>query len=195
MINLKKITSFDEVDISIPIEIITNDKVYNKQLIIRDVDKKAVKEIDREISESKNGKNEAHSYVASPGIQKIMTILPDFVIKTFFRLLINDHKLVKKLSGTAFVTSVSMFSNIPGYIIPYVGKPKSSSFALGSVYKKPVVKGKDIVIREMINITAIFNHDMIDEAPAARFISQMRKYIETDYMKFIEPPIPPQAAI
>ena len=94
--------------------------------------------------------------------------------------------MVKKLSGTAFVTSVSMFSNVPGFIIPYIGKPKSCSFAIGSVYKKPIVKNNEITIREIVNITAIFNHDMIDGAPAARFINQLRKYIEIDYKELVE---------
>ena len=186
MINLKKITSFDDVDISVPIEIVDNNEVFNKQLVIRNIGRKSVKEIDTEINESKNNMTTGKSYVESPFVRKVMTSLPNFIVKAFFRMLINNHKLVKKLSGTAFVTSVSMFSNIPGYIIPYVGKPKSSSFALGSVYKKPVVKGNDIVIREMMNITVIFNHDMIDGAPAARFINQLRRYIETDYMEFLK---------
>lgn len=32
-----------------------------------------------------------------------------------------------------------------------------------------------IKIREIMNITAIFNHDIVDGAPAARLINQMRK--------------------
>ena len=33
----------------------------------------------------------------------------------------------------------------------------------------------------MINITATFNHDLVDGAPAARFINRLRKYIESYY--------------
>jgi pyruvate dehydrogenase E2 component (dihydrolipoamide acetyltransferase) len=76
-----------------------------------------------------------------------------------------------------------MFSNIPGYIIPYIGGPKACSFALGSIVKKPVVKNTNIEIREIMNITASFNHDIIDGAPAARFINTMRRYIEKNIAK------------
>jgi pyruvate/2-oxoglutarate dehydrogenase complex dihydrolipoamide acyltransferase (E2) component len=186
MINLKKISSFEEVDISIPIEVIKNDEVFNKQLIIRDIAHKSVKEIDTEINNSKKADTNEKTYVVSPIIQKIITSLPRFIIKAVFNVMMNNHKMVKNLSGTAFVTSVSMFSNVPGFIIPYIGKPKSCSFALGSVYKKPVVKGDEILIREVINVTAVFNHDMIDGAPAARFINQLRKYVESDYKDIIE---------
>ena len=186
MINLKRISTFDEVDISVPVEIIRNNKVFNKQLVIRNIDKKTLTEIDTEINESKKDENNSKSYVASPFYQKIITTLPNWIIKPLFNLLISNHKMVKKLSGTAFVTSVSMFSNVPGFIIPYIGKPKSCSFAIGSVYKKPIVKNNEITIREIVNITAIFNHDMIDGAPAARFINQLRKYIEIDYKELVE---------
>ena len=50
--------------------------------------------------------------------------------------------------------------------------------------KKPVVKNNQIQIREMMNITATFNHDLVDGAPAARFINKLRKYIEFDYQYF-----------
>jgi pyruvate/2-oxoglutarate dehydrogenase complex dihydrolipoamide acyltransferase (E2) component len=94
-----------------------------------------------------------------------------------------SHQRVKELSGTVFVTSVSMFSNLTGYILPYSGGPKAVSFAIGSSVKKPVVVKNEIAIREIINITAIFNHDSVDGAPAARFVNQLRSYIEKDYEK------------
>ena len=107
--------------------------------------------------------------------------MPACLVLFLYRSILRNHDLVKKFSGTVFVTSVSMFSNVPGFIIPYSGGPKAVSFAIGSVQKKPVVKDNQIQIREMINITATFNHDLVDGAPAARFINRLRKYIESDY--------------
>ncbi len=70
-------------------------------------------------------------------------------------------------------------------IIPYAGGPKAVSFAVGSIVKKPVVKNDEIVVREIINITAAFNHDLVDGAPAARLINRLRRYIEHDYRDLI----------
>ena len=78
-----------------------------------------------------------------------------------------------------------MVTNVPGYIIPYSGGPKAVSFALGPVVKKPVVRNDAVVIREIINITSIFNHDSVDGAPAARFINLLRKYIEQEYRNLL----------
>lgn len=182
---ISRISTFEEVDISVPIEIIKDGEVFNKQLVIRNVEAKTVSQIDAEISDSKRAVDEGMSYVASPLYQRILTALPGFVVRPFFRAMLSNHKLVKKLSGTAFVTSVSMFSNVPGFIVPFIGGPKASSFAVGSVNKKPVVRGGEVVIREIINVTASFNHDLIDGAPAARCINQLRKYLESDYRELL----------
>lgn len=36
-------------------------------------------------------------------------------------------------------------------------------------------------LREILNITAVFNHDIMDGAPAAWFINRLKRYIESDY--------------
>ena len=123
------------------------------------------------------------SSMASKFGQTLITSLPKSIVLFIFRRILKNHKLVKKYSGTVFVTSVSMFSNVPGFVIPFAGGPKAASFAVGSVVKKPVVKRDEIRIREIVNLTAIFNHDLVDGAPAARFINCLRRYIEHDYRK------------
>ncbi|MGD9202306.1 MAG: 2-oxo acid dehydrogenase subunit E2, partial [Chitinispirillia bacterium] len=158
-----------------------NGEIFNKQCIIRNVNKKSVGDVDKEIITAKKNTIGEKSYMASKTGQWVLTHLPKFLILFIFRILQKNHSLVKKLSGTVFITSVSMFSNVPGYIIPYIVGPKAVSFAIGSITKKPVVINNEIKIREIINITSIFNHDVVDGAPAARFINRLRRYIESDF--------------
>lgn len=185
MANMNTTTTFSEVDIDIPIEVNSNGKIYNKQYIIRDVNGKSLFDIDREIGIAKRNSGEEKSYMSSRAGQKLLTTLPKSFALFLFRQVLKNHSLVKKFSGTVFVTSVSMFSNAPGYIIPFIGGPKAVSFAIGSVNKKPVVINDQIQIREMVNITSIFNHDLVDGAPAARFINILRKYIERGYQSLL----------
>jgi len=185
MINTKYKTTFDKVDIDIPIEMQQGDEIYNKQCIIRDINGKTLQQVDKEIEQAKRTTGDEKSYMASKFGQKLITLAPKFIVLFMFRHILKSHKLVKKHSGTIFVTSVSMFSTTPGYIIPYTGGPKAASLAIGSVAKKPVVKHNEVQIREMINITAAFNHDLVDGAPAARFINRLKRYIEKDYRSFI----------
>jgi pyruvate/2-oxoglutarate dehydrogenase complex dihydrolipoamide acyltransferase (E2) component len=181
MINRLKKTTFYEVDIDIPIEIAKDEEIYNRQQIIRNISEKTVNEIETEIRQAKSDSGEQRSYMSSSLGQRIITTLPKWLVMAVFRLILRNHRLVKSFSGTAFVTSVSMFSNAPGHVIPFAGGPKAVSFAVGSVVKKPVVRKNEIVIREILHLTAVFNHDLVDGAPAARFVNQLRRYIETDY--------------
>jgi pyruvate/2-oxoglutarate dehydrogenase complex dihydrolipoamide acyltransferase (E2) component len=181
MANLRRTTRFSEVDIDVPVEINNDGEVYNKQCIIRDVNAKSIAQVDAEIAAAKAGGGEEMSYMASRFGRRLITTLPAWLTLFVFRRILNNHLLVKKLSGTAFVTSVSMFSTVPGYIIPFIGGPKAASFAIGSAVKKPVVIRDRVEIREMLNVTAIFNHDLVDGAPAARFVNKLRRLTEREY--------------
>ena len=185
MIDLKHTTTFEQVDLNIPIEIEDGGKSITKQCIIRDINHKTITEIDHEITSAKTNKSEDKGYVASPFTRKILTSLPLPLVRYVFRRILRNHKLVQELSGTIFVTSVSMFSKVPGYIIPYIGGPKAISIALGSITKKPVVIQDEIKVREMYSITVAFNHDIIDGAPAARFINRFREFLEKSYAEIL----------
>lgn len=49
---------------------------------------------------------------------------------------------------------------------------------IGGISEKPVVRNGRIEIRECLNLTAEFDHDVVDGAPAARFIEQFKTLIE-----------------
>lgn len=185
MIDIRRTTSFDEVDISVPIEMERDGVVFSKQLVIRGADGKSVARISREIEGCATSDDGAESYLASSFMRRLVASLPSFVVRAAFRAVVRNHRLVAKLSGTAFVTSVSMFSQVPGFVLPYIGRPKASSFAIGSVVKKPVVVRDRVEIREIAQVTAIFNHDIIDGAPAARFINDLRRIVESRYEEAI----------
>jgi pyruvate/2-oxoglutarate dehydrogenase complex dihydrolipoamide acyltransferase (E2) component len=177
----RRVTSFDEVDVSVPIEIARGGEVYNKQLVIRDADRKSVARIGAEIEASRTVDDRDKSYLPSPALRALVSALPAFAGRALIRAVMRSHRMVKATSGTTFVTSVSMFTSAPGSVLPYVGGPKASSFAIGSVVKKPVVLRGEIALREIVNVTASFNHDLVDGAPAARFVNRLRELVESEY--------------
>jgi hypothetical protein len=46
---------------------------------------------------------------------------------------------------------------------------------------KPVVRDGEIVPREILNLTSVFDHDVIDGAPATRFTRRLVELIESGY--------------
>jgi pyruvate/2-oxoglutarate dehydrogenase complex dihydrolipoamide acyltransferase (E2) component len=51
-------------------------------------------------------------------------------------------------------------------------------FALGSIVKKPEVFKNEIQIREFHQMTILIDHDVIDGAPATRFVARLTELIE-----------------
>ena len=69
-----------------------------------------------------------------------------------------------------------MYGKINGWFIPISIHPVC--FGIGSIIKKPVVVHNQIEIREILNMTVLIDHDIVDGANAARFINLLIKDIE-----------------
>jgi len=81
--------------------------------------------------------------------------------------------------GTIIVTAIGMFGRLYGWPIPTTSHPLA--FAIGGITKKPGIVDDKIEIREVLTMTVLFNHDVIDGAPAARFITKLKEIIELGY--------------
>lgn len=78
--------------------------------------------------------------------------------------------------GTLTISNLGMFgvSNFTAII----NQPESCILALGSIAKKPVVTGDQLVIRDIMTITASFDHRIIDGAVGAGFLKQVKELLE-----------------
>jgi pyruvate/2-oxoglutarate dehydrogenase complex dihydrolipoamide acyltransferase (E2) component len=177
-----RIVEFEDIDVSVPIELDSAGEATSRQIVIRRASEKTVEQINEEIEAARA----RHSVTgeAGPedeqtlGLMKRMFLLPKFVRTLILRRFINDPFVVKRMSGTTFVTSVSIYG-ISGFAVPYLASPKALSFALGGVVRKPVQVGTRIATREILSMSVFFNHDIVDGAPAARFTNSLRKRIES----------------
>jgi hypothetical protein len=52
---------------------------------------------------------------------------------------------------------------------------------LGGIARKPGVIDDRIEIREYLSVTISFDHDIVDGAPAARFVQHLRELVEGGY--------------
>jgi len=75
------------------------------------------------------------------------------------------------------VTTVNAVGPFSGWIVP-TRSMHGLSFALGTITRKPWVHGGQIAQREILNLTVSMDHDVIDGAPARRFIQDLIKHIE-----------------
>jgi pyruvate/2-oxoglutarate dehydrogenase complex dihydrolipoamide acyltransferase (E2) component len=164
----KKIYYFEEVDIDTAIELKLNGISIPRKYIIRNAARKTIEEITLEIEDAK--KNWKESGIAGEDDKwalawiKLASILPKWYLKFVFRRFSNQPFKIKQRSGFA---------------IPYIeGGNRPLSFAIGSIVKKPGVINSRIKIREYLSLTICINHDLVDGAPAARFVTRLRQRIE-----------------
>jgi pyruvate/2-oxoglutarate dehydrogenase complex dihydrolipoamide acyltransferase (E2) component len=78
--------------------------------------------------------------------------------------------------GNVAFTSIGMIGKVNGWFIPISVHP--ICFGISSIAKKPIVIGDKIEIREILNMTILIDHDVIDGSPMARFISDLSSNIE-----------------
>jgi len=78
--------------------------------------------------------------------------------------------------GNVAITSVGMIGKINGWFIHKSVHP--ISFGIGSVLKKPAVVDNEVRIREILNMTILIDHDVIDGGEMVRFLQDLTKYIE-----------------
>lgn len=174
---------FDDVDISIPIERIVDGKAVPLVALIRKVDAKSVEEIAQEIS-SMRGKTicDEKDYVLSRKgsfSQRLFYRLPSSLRILFWQSILKQPFRRKAAMGTAIITSVGLTGGVSGWILPK--SIHNLGFGVGSIVKKPWVHDDTICIREILNLTVIFDHDIIDGAPAAKFVNQLKKHLESGH--------------
>ncbi len=107
---------------------------------------------------------------------KFYALLPQFIRLWIWKLLLSNPMRIKKMMGTVVVTSVGMMGTVKGWFIPYSIHPLC--FALGAIIKKPGVNNGNIEVREMLEMTILIDHDVIDGAPAARFVARLAELVE-----------------
>jgi len=84
------------------------------------------------------------------------------------------------MGGTVCMTAVGMFGE--GHrgwgIFPTT---QVLGLVVGSIAWKPAVVEGRIEPREILHLTVVFDHDVIDGAPAARFTRRLMELIENGY--------------
>lgn len=166
---------FDEVDVNMLFEVEVDGKKTIRPHILRGVNKKSIREIHEEI----RAFQDQHKSSQESKFIEWFVRLPGFVRRLFFWVLFKNPLLLKEYYGTVLVTSVGMFGTGNGWGIPVPNH--SLQLTLGGIGEKPGVVDHRIEVRKYLSVTISFDHDVIDGAPAARFIQRLKELIEKGY--------------
>jgi len=68
---------------------------------------------------------------------------------------------------------------------PVINYPEAAILGIGQIREKPVVVNGEVAIRSMVTLSLVFDHRIIDGAPAARFLQALVKMIENPLGLFV----------
>ena len=174
----KRLVVFNDVDVVLPIEREIGGKRAPMSHVIRRANHKTFLEIHQEIRAVQTRPVPPHKGGAS--WLRFGLLLPWPLSKLFIALLRaairRDPTVLVTQFGTVGVTAVGMFGHdTTGWGV--ASPTHSLDLVVGSIAQKPAVVEGRIEPREILNLTVEFDHDVVDGAPAARFVKRLVELI------------------
>lgn len=170
---------FNQIDLSIAVEKSRGGESFPMPYVIRDVMSKSIEEISEEIrsvqSESVKDKDVVLGE-KSPFLERMFSHFPRFLRQIIWKSILKNPVGLNKRMGTAMITSLGMFGRLPGFVEPI--PIHTLSMAVGGIEKKPRFISGEFSDREILHLTLMVDHDVLDGAPAARMISNLVKRFE-----------------
>jgi pyruvate/2-oxoglutarate dehydrogenase complex dihydrolipoamide acyltransferase (E2) component len=171
----KQLVIYEDININTMIEVEMDGRKVPIPHIIKAVNKRSYRELHSEIRgvqvkplESR----EAH-------FMGWFLVLPWLLRRIFYWVVMKVPQWVREYSSPVLVTAVGMFVRGSGWGIPMPNF--TLTVTLGGIAEKPGVVDGRIEVREYLNMTVSVDHDIVDGAPAARFVNELRELIESGY--------------
>lgn len=94
----------------------------------------------------------------------------------FWKMVLKNPKLAYSKMGNVAFTSLGMVGKISGWFTPITIHPVC--FGVGSIVEKTKLNKGELKKREILHLTILMDHDVVDGAPMARFINDLIGKIE-----------------
>ena len=90
-----------------------------------------------------------------------------------------------ELSGsTITITSLGTLGGI--VTTPVINHPEVAIVGVNRIIERPMLRGGQVVARQLMNLSSSFDHRVVDGMDAARFIQAVRALLETPALLFVE---------
>ena len=175
----RKLVVFSDINVGLAVEKEINGQRVPMPLLIEKVPERSLESITLQINDARNQEIMEKDVVLqrkSTITERFYFMLPGFLRRTIWRFMLKHPRMAFARMGNVAVTSVGMIGRANGWFIPMSVHP--ACFGIGKISKKPVVVDDKIEIREVLNLTVLLDHDVVDGALMARFTSALTNNIE-----------------
>jgi len=93
----------------------------------------------------------------------------------------NGKSLPDDLTGGTFtLTNLGMYDVMA--FTPVINLPEAAILGVGCITPQPVARDDQVVIRKIMYLSLVFDHRLVDGAPAARFLQYIKDLVEEPYL-------------
>jgi pyruvate/2-oxoglutarate dehydrogenase complex dihydrolipoamide acyltransferase (E2) component len=169
---------FEDVDVATAIERDVDGRKYPVIYIVRGANHKTVGQLSQEIRAAQVQALDKVWNVS--GAQRWLLRLPMGALRMlwsiFWWIRGRYPRVQKRYGGTVGLTAVGMFGKGGGWGIslPY----HTLDVTIGGIAERPVLIDGQVTLHNFLAITLSFDHDVVDGAPATRFVNQLKTSIE-----------------
>ena len=163
------------VDVATLIEVRDSTGSFPLAHLVRDADQRSPDDISAEIRNAKADPTAGASGRLYSRTGPLAARIPGAV--ALFYLIAGRSVRMRRMTGTVSVTSVGMFGGGGGFGI---GHPtiQTLTVMVGGISQRPWVVDGRIVPRDILDLTVTADHDVVDGAPEARFVADLRRLVE-----------------
>jgi len=170
----RNLVILDDVTISVLVEREINGEIVPENLGIRAAQTKSYRQIHEEIRTAQE-----HTGDGLGGLSGATWVrfIPGFLFRMFVKIASKNISMMERY-GAVGVTAVGMFGkkNQALWVVPIVGGA-TIAVAVGGIVERPCTSDGQLESHEHLCLTITFNHDIVDGAPAARFVTQFSELL------------------
>jgi pyruvate/2-oxoglutarate dehydrogenase complex dihydrolipoamide acyltransferase (E2) component len=170
-----RLVIYDAVNVNTMIEVEMDGKKTPMPHILKAVNRRHFRDIHEEIRSAQTQPNQT----VEASFMRWFLLLPAFLRRAFYWIVMRMPNVFRQYSSSVMVTAVGMFGRGGGWGITMPNF--TLTVTLGGIAEKPGVIAGEIKIREYLDMTVSIDHDIVDGAPAARFVNHLRELIESSY--------------
>ncbi len=176
----RKLVIFDDVNVSVAVEKEIDGRKVPIPLVIEKAHEIPISDITRLIAEARSKEITGRDIVLqkrSSRMENLYYHLPRFMRLAFWKYFLGRPKMSFKKMGNVAFTSIGTAGNVRGWFIPFSIHP--ACFGISAIQNKPIAVGGKVEVREILPMTILLDHDVMDGAPMARFINELTGSIES----------------
>ena len=170
-----RLVTFDDVDVVTIVEIVADGQSFPLAHIIRAVNRRSVRAIHDEIR-AVQARPAASPSLRREGAANLFVRLPAWMRHMIESWISKRPRVWKQQFGTVALTAVGMFGGRGGWGMALTAH--TLGVTVGGISTKPAIVDGSIVPRDYLSLTVDFDHEIVDGAPAARFVQHLTELIE-----------------